>query len=126
MTQDTLFLASNDEQSTLARIAACVFTALCVPESEERFSSNYPPDEHYFAGYGANAVIEVFDLADIKEGYPYCVSIGKPTYRKGNTNIPVDTISIGEVLAKTGLRVFVPKGQWASLEWDGEGTTYAL
>jgi hypothetical protein len=126
MADDTLFIALDPKCPTLGVVANSVFMALGLSETEERFSSNYPPDDHYFVGYAANAVIKVFDLDDLKDGYPYCVSIDPITYRKGDTAVPDNATTIANSLAQAGLQVFVPTDRWADREWDGGGTTYAL
>jgi hypothetical protein len=121
----TLFVASNDAR-TLESIAHEIFAALGLEDHEERFSANYPPDEHYFVAYAANAVVEVFDFDDIKEGYPYAISIEAPTYRTGSKQIDARAANVCALVAKTGLRVFLPSGEWHKAEWGGEGTEYAL
>jgi hypothetical protein len=121
----TLFIA-DEGRRPLQAIARDVFTALGITEHEERFSSNYPPDDHYFVGYALNVGIDVFDFEEIKPGYPYALSIEGPTYRRGKNPAPADPETIARLVARAGFRVFVPEGPWGKREWDGAGTEYAL
>ncbi|NQD36091.1 hypothetical protein HPT27_03580 [Permianibacter sp. IMCC34836] len=126
MNRDTLFIAKQTPFSTLDTIALAIFKALELLETEERFSSNYPPDDHYFAAYGKNVVLKVFDMDDVKPEYPFCVSIDKPTYRHGEAQIPTDSSVLAAALAEKGFRVFEPNGPWYSTGWNGEGKEYAV
>ena len=123
---DTLFIAVDDKRVGLAAVARDVFVALGLSETEERDSSNYPPDDHYFVAYAANAVIKVCDFDDCKPGYPYCLSIDQPTYRKGKEQTADNATLVAAILAKAGFRIFVPIGPWYGKDWDGNGKEYAL
>lgn len=123
---NTVFIAADNKRLGLEAVAQDVFAALGITESEERFSSNYPPNEHYFAGYAENVVIDVFDFDEIKAGYIYSLSVDKPTYRKGKKHAPTSAATIAEMLTKAGFRVFVPIGSWHKDDWDGNGKKYAL
>jgi hypothetical protein len=122
---DSLFIA-NDSRGTLESVAMAAFAALGVAETEERFSSNYPPEDHYFVGYASNVVIEVCDLAEVKEGFPIHLSLKPPTYRKGNACAPASAAEVASILYLAGLKVFRPNGNWALADWDGSGQIYAV
>jgi hypothetical protein len=125
MSEYTLFMA-DERRRSLEAIALDVFNALGITEHEERFSSNYPPDDHYFAGYAANAVIYVFDFEEVKPGFPYALSIEPPTYRRGKNIVQADPEAIALEVSRAGFRVFLPEGNWAKCEWDGAGKEYAF
>ncbi|MBE7368684.1 hypothetical protein [Ramlibacter pallidus] len=122
----TVFVRTAYAPGTLEKAALEVFRALGLAEHEERLSSNYPPDEHYYVGYAENAVVEVFDMDDVKEGYPYGVAFETPTYRKGSERLPEDLAVLVALLAAAPLRVFVPEGRWWSKEWNGGGKEHAV
>lgn len=124
--RNTLFIADGIERSGLDAVARDVFLALDLSETDERFSSNYPPDDHYFVGYGENVVLKIFDLHDVKLGYPYCISIDNPTHRKGSAQLPDDAEVLAEALARKGFRLFVPIGPWHHSDWDGSGNEFAV
>ena len=124
---DTIFFINagcNDPE--LADVAVSVFQSLGISEWEERFSSNYPPDEHYFAGYAENAAVKVCDAdwGRMPE-YPFHLLVGKTTYRQGPGTIVTDPPKIATVLASCGFTVFIPRGAWGRLDWDGDGKVYA-
>ena len=122
---DVLFISKGLKEQHLAEIAKKVFEVLGFVRTEERFSSNYPPDEHYFAGYAENIELKVWDCDDDgMPDYPFRVSIAKATWRKGPNVIVEDERKIAEILANGGFKVFVPRGAWARADWDGEGQVY--
>lgn len=85
-----LSLARHADSVDLKAQATLVFSALGITRFEERFSSNYPPNDHYFLGFGVNASVEVCDSDE--EGtteFPYWVTIRGPV-SWGN---PVETVS---------------------------------
>ena len=122
-----LFISSCKDGSRLADIAAGVFRALGVNESEERHSANYPPDAHYFAGYAQNASVQVYDCDDdSKPDFPFRVSVEKPrSWKVGVGTLETDPKRIASLLASAGFRVFIPRGAWYRADWDGEGDVYA-
>ena len=126
MNSFTVFVTTARAPGTLEATALEVFKALGLAEHEERFSANYPPDGHYYVGYADNAVVEVFDMDDVKEGYPYGVTFENPTYRKGAERLPEDPVALVSFLAAAPLRIFVPEGRWWSKEWNGSGTEHAV
>lgn len=122
-----LFIAGRDPQQALDSVAKEVFALLDLVESEERLSSNYPPDEHYFAGYAENVVVTVYDADDdTKPEYRFRISLRPPSWRKGPKPIISDPTKIAGTLAKGGFRVFIPLGQWYKADWDGKGSEYAV
>jgi hypothetical protein len=120
----TLFIAADDTRVGLEAVARDVFAAFGLEEHEERFSSNYPPNDHYFAGYGENVVLHVFDFDAIRPGFIYGLSLSEPTHRSGTQRAPADAATAAEILARAGFRVFVPIGAWSRPEWDGRGSEY--
>lgn len=117
-----LFIKPRNTDTSLRDVAAGVFGALDVSKWEERYSSNYPPDEHYFAGYCENAEINVHDGDDDRTSdYPFRVSVENASWRKGPGIIAADTESVAKALAAIGFSVFVPIGPWHLLDWDGNG-----
>ena len=122
----TLFVAPLEGVTTLEAVASTVFRALGLKETEERFSTNYPPDEHYFAGYAANIVVVVADADDDRMSrFPFAITLKRPTYRKGSAIIEAEPAVIASMLAAVGLRAFVPLGEWYRSDWDGQGVEYA-
>lgn len=54
------FSVANHKHATdLATHASIVFSVLGISDFEERFSSNYPPDDHYYLGHALNASVLV-------------------------------------------------------------------
>jgi len=122
----TLFIAPPTRCESLADVAATVFRLLGLTETEERDSSNYPPDDHYFAGYAANATVTVCDADDDrKRGYPFHVTLSGPTtWRKGTGHIDTAQAEVATLLAAGGLSVFIPAGPGHRTDWDGQGESY--
>jgi len=122
-----LFIAGRDSSQKLAEVAAHVYEAPAIVESEERFSSNYPPDEHYFVGYAENVVVKVYDADDdTKPEYRFRLALSPPRWRKGSKLAISDPVMIAETLARAGLKTFIPSGQWSRTDWDGKGKEYAV
>jgi hypothetical protein len=118
----TLFIAPPTRRENLANVAATVFRLLGLTETEERDSSNYPPDD-YFAGYAANATATI--CSDRKPEYPFHVTLSEPTtWRKGTGHIKTTQAEVATLLAAGGLSVFIPVGPWPRADWDGRGETY--
>jgi hypothetical protein len=117
-----LFINSPESGARLRDVASTVFSSLGVVEWEERHSSNYPPDEHYFAGYCENAEVIVSDGDDERTSdYPFHVSIDRPGWRKGPGIIATDVQTLAKALVASGFVVFVPTGDWTRADWDGAG-----
>ncbi len=121
-----LFISSGKSGSRLADVAADVFRALGVSVSGERLSAHYPPDGHYFAGYALNASCQVYDGdSDQMLDFPFRLSVGKPiSWGKGVDVIETEPQPMAKLLAAAGFRVFVPHGDWWSIDWDGDGELY--
>jgi hypothetical protein len=119
------FITPANKEALLADVAAAVFNAIGVSDREERDSANYPPDEHYFAGYAQNAEVHVFDSDDKRTPeYPFCVSIEDSTWRKGSGVIVTNPRNVAKLLVGAGFRVLVPSEDWHQTHWDGEGEVY--
>ena len=72
----TSFITLRKADAKLHDVASGVFHALSISEWEERDSSNYPPDGHYFTGYSENAEVTVYDGDDERTpDYPFRVSV---------------------------------------------------
>jgi hypothetical protein len=120
-----MFISNGEKEDRLAGTAKKIFELLGILKTEERFSSNYPPDEHYFAGYAENIELTVWDCdSNQMPEYPFRVSISKATWRKGPNILVEDERKIAQILANSGFKVFVPTGAWARADWDGEGDVY--
>jgi hypothetical protein len=87
-------------------MVSAVFSALGVHSFEERFSSNYPPDDHYFLGFGANASIVLCDADDLDSSdYPFCLSIRPPVaWRAAVDAIPTEAESLASMLRVVGIQ----------------------
>lgn len=126
MSASMFFIASRKTDVHLRDVASGVFSALGVREWEERDSSNYPPDDHYFAGYCENAEVTIYDADDERTpDYPFRVSVEGASGRKGPGVITTDVASVARALVTGGFTVFVPSGAWERTDWDGEGEVYA-
>ena len=119
-----LFVSHRNVDTDLSDVASGVFGALGVGDWEERHSSNYPPEDHYFAGYSEDAEVTVFDADDdVMPDYPIRVSIEPATWRQGFGKFPTDSMSVTAALVAAGFTVFVP-ASFERLSWDGEGEAY--
>lgn len=125
MSDTVLFLGSGRDGLRLEDLAAGVFRALGLSQSEERESSNYPPNDHYFAGYAQNACIHVYDADDdTKPEFPFRVSI-QPPRQSGLGMVETDPKCMACLLAGAGFHVFIPHGDWFRADWNGEGDVCA-
>lgn len=126
MNTTTLFVNAGEAHAHLADVAARVFQSLGISEWEERQSANYPPNDHYFAGYAQNACIQVHDCdSDLKPDYPFHISVENPTWRIGRGIIDTDPPKVAKLLVDGGFTVFIPHGAWYLAGWDGDGEVYA-
>jgi len=102
----TLSVSRHARAVDLRSQAAVVISALGVTKFEERFSSNYPPDGHYFLGFGVNASIKVCD-ADDKDpsDHPYWVAIDEPVpWGDAVDTLPTDSTTVASLLQKAGMQ----------------------
>jgi hypothetical protein len=126
MNVSMFFIKAVQNKRNLAEVAADVFRSLGMKEWEERHSANYPPSEHYFAGYAKNACVQVYDCDDVRTpDYPFQLEVGKPTWRVGSGIIDINPPTIAKLLVAGGFIVFVPHGAWYQKCWDGDGEVYA-
>lgn len=91
----------------LATCARAVFSVLGISNFEERFSSNYPPDDHYFLGLATNASVLVCD-SDDEDGvdFPYWVIVNDPVpWGKADLAVLIDPVELVKALTETGLEV---------------------
>jgi hypothetical protein len=112
MSKTLLFIGSSKAGSRLADVASGVFRVLGVSQFEERLSANYPPDEHYYAGYAQNARVLVYDSEYDRElGFSIGLSVEPPrSWRKGIGAIETNQQRIARLLVCAGFRVFIPQG----------------
>lgn len=72
-------VSQHKDASDLATQAEIIFATLQISASEERFSANYPPNDHYFLGHAINASVLVCDADDEDAAmYPYWIIVKKP------------------------------------------------
>ncbi len=101
---EVLFISSTEKEERLGIVAAKVFRALGIEETEERFSSNYPPDAHYFVGYSQNLELQMCDADDERTPeFPFRAFVSKATYRKGPGLIMESVKEMAEALANASL-----------------------
>jgi len=102
----TLSVARHAHSVDLKTQAEFVFSALGITKFEERFSSNYPPNEHYFLGFGVNASIKVCDSdAEDETDYPYWVVIGNPVpWGSSVDKLPTDSVTVASLLQQAGIQ----------------------
>ena len=123
---EVLLLSSSKPVASLSEVAARVFTELGLTEPEERESSNYPPDDHYFCGYARNATVEVCD-ADESEmpEYPYwLVLTDKTSWKDAKTEFVAESESVAQILANAGFKVFIPSEGWGRVGWKRSGKVF--
>lgn len=121
-----LFARSTNNDPTLPEFAAKVFSTLGLSQSEERESSNYPPEDRYFIGYAANASVKVCcsDAEEFPE-YPYWVVLGEPRERVTATEtVPLESAQFAEVLSKNGMQLLQPNEGWGKVDWVPSGKVY--
>ena len=123
------FIKTGNADAELSDVASSVFRAIGISTFEERDSSNYPPNDHYFAGYCENATVKVYDAYDgvprRTPVYPFRVSVEDPRkWRIAPGMIAGDVETIAKAIAGQGFTVFVPTGKWATTAWDGRGDLY--
>jgi hypothetical protein len=122
MTKITFFIGEGENRSPLKDVAVRVFKALEIDEWEERESANYPPDDHYFAGYSKNATVTVCDCDDDRmPNYPFHIHVDDPRSHVGSRTMEKDPITIAKLLVSSGFTVFIPNGEWGYQDWDGDG-----
>jgi hypothetical protein len=126
MSASMFFIAPPKTGDNLSDVASAVFRTLGVMDWKERDSSNYPPDDHYFAGYSENAEVTVYDADDDRTpDYPFHVYVEDSSWRKGPGVIATDVPTVARALVAGGFTVFVPAGAWGQTDWDGNGDVYA-
>lgn len=82
-----------------------IFRALGITKFEERFSSNYPPDDHYFLGFGLNASISVWDADSSSDSYPYWLIIKAPmSWGEALDAVPTKLETVAALLQNVGLK----------------------
>lgn len=123
---EVLLISHYAGAGSLAEQAAAVFAALGIEQCEERFSANYPPDEHYFLGHAANLSITVCDADDSQfPEYPYWVVLEEPVpWGHGTAQLSEEPDAIAGALARAGLNVFIPSEGWGRTDWVPCGKTF--
>ena len=104
--RNTLSVVRHARAVDLKTQAILVFSALGITKFEERFSSNYPPDGHYFLGFGVNASLKVCDAHDESSAaYPYWVVIGEPvSWGDGVDTLPTESAAVESLLQTAGMQ----------------------
>jgi hypothetical protein len=120
---EVLFLKRPDGTINLVECAQRVFSALGLNDHEERFSSNHPPDDHYYIARATNGAVEVCDADDDDlPQYKYWVVLTDWKHAEsGQTMQSTNPMVVAASLANSGLEVFVPSAGWALVGWDGTG-----
>ena len=123
---EVLLLCSSEPVASLSEVAARVFTQLGLTDSEERESSNYPPDDHYFCGYARNATVEVCDSDESEmPEYPYwLVLTDKTSWKDAKTEFVAEPESVAQILANAGFKVFIPSEGWGRVGWKPNGKVF--
>lgn len=121
----TLFIKSSENEHQLSNVSKKVFHLFGINIWEERFSSNYPPDEHYFLGYAENASVRIFDTDDDRLDYPFTVSVEDTDKPQGSGFLNFDAPALAQILANKDFSVFEPYGEWHRIDWDGKGKLYS-
>lgn len=100
-------VTQHKDASELASQAEIIFSALQISSSEERFSANYPPNEHYFLGYALNVSVVVCDSDDEDAAiYPYWVVVKNAEALGNSDNAPMIPIAeLASVMTDIGLSV---------------------
>jgi hypothetical protein len=121
-----VLLLKSSAVGGLSTVAARVFDELGLTEFEERESSNYPPDDHYFCGYARNATVEVCDADESgNPEYPYWLTLtDKTSWKDAKTEIVAEPESIAQKLANAGFTVFIPGNGWGQLGWKPHGKVF--
>lgn len=91
----------------LATCASSVFSVLGISTFEERFSSNYPPDDHYFLGHATNASVMVCDSDDENAvDFPYWIIVKGPVaWGVPDQTVLIDPVELVKALTEAGLKV---------------------
>ena len=91
----------------MATHASLVFKVLGISKFEERFSSNYPPDDHYFLGRALNASVLVCNADDEGDAtFPYWVLLKDPvSWGAASDQVTVDPAEIIRAFGEAGLEV---------------------
>lgn len=123
---EVLFLRSSNPAAGLSDVATRIFAELGITEFEERESSNYPPNDHYFCGYARNTTVEVCD-ADQSEmpDYPYwLVLTDRSSWKDVKTELVAEPDSVAQILANAGFQVFIPSEGWSRIDWQPSGQVF--
>lgn len=121
-----LFISPRKTDAHLVDVASGVFVALGVSKWEERYSSNYPPNDHYFVGHSENAKVMIYDGDDDQTlQYPFHVSVEGFTDDEVSDILTTRASNITKALNAAGFTVFVPVGAWERIDWNGEGEVYS-
>ncbi|KXX66730.1 hypothetical protein [Flammeovirga sp. SJP92] len=103
-----------------------VFSLFNIELIEERKSSNYPPNDRYFVGYGKLKNIKLWDEdSDTLEDYPFVLSLNDNSYKSSECELPEDIIEIAKKLGEIGIKNFVPNGNsYWEINWDKKGQEF--
>jgi hypothetical protein len=120
---EVLFIKHPLGTSNLAKCALDVFSVLGLQSYEERFSSNYPPDDHYYIARATNCAIEVSDADDEDlPQYKHWVAVTNwKLAASDQTLASADPREVAKELASAGFEVFLPSSGWPQVGWDQTG-----
>src|SRR5215469_2257870 len=102
MSKITFFISEGENHSCLKDVAVRVFKVLQIDEWDERHSANYPPDNHYFAGYSKNATVTICDSDDVNSNYRFHIHAEDPSWRIGSGTTEKDPVKIAKLLVSSG------------------------
>lgn len=125
---EVLFIKRPDGVANLVECARRVFSALALGSYEERFSSNHPPDDHYYIARATNGAVEICDAddADLPQYEYWVVLTDWKLTESGQTLQSTDPKEVAKALSKSGVEVFLPSAGWALVGWDGTGQHFSL
>ena len=102
----TLSVTRHEDGLSLRTQATLVFAAPGITQFEERFSSNYPPDDHYFLGFAVNASVMVCDADEgAAADFPYWVIIQSPvSWGNSVAAMSTDPTDVAATLRRAGMQ----------------------
>lgn len=100
-----------------------LFSLFDITIREEGESSNYPPHQRYFVGYGKLKNLKLWDDdSETVKDFPFVLSVRGNTHKFGNIALPNQIEQIAEILRVGGIKCFIPteENYW-NKGWNKEG-----